>query len=379
MVSTLPRGRTVARVNILQKLRTEKGWRHAALPRKKDGRIKWPAHGRYLIEWRESGRRLREAAGTTPSEALEAQKRKRLDLEAKSSGLEISGIEEEERLPLAGAIQSFLKDIKTFRKKLTHQKYDHILGLFNEHVAPKSDAREITGEDVKRFLAWRKSKGFDPGTTLYTDRVILHNFFGKLGIDNPVKKVPRLPKFRKRPIAYSDEDLKRFFEKCDNRDRAFFSLAVSTGLRRGELQTLHWSDLDLAHRRVHVRAKPQYAFLPKDWEERTVPFSKEVADILKEHPRVKDCPLVFPSPKSHVNFRFMHERCKEIAGLAGLDKAEWHLHRFRDTAATRWLRAGIDVRTVQEWLGHESLATTQKYLEPSKETERQLDAMKLPF
>jgi site-specific recombinase XerD len=88
---------------------------------------------------------------------------------------------------------------------------------------------------------------------------------------------------------------------------------------------------------------------------------------------------VFPSPKSHVNFRFMHERCKEIAGLAGLDKAEWHLHRFRDTAATRWLRAGIDVRTVQEWLGHESLATTQKYLEPSKETERQLDAMKLPF
>jgi site-specific recombinase XerD len=45
---------------------------------------------------------------------------------------------------------------------------------------------------------------------------------------------------------------------------------------------------------------------------------------------------------------------------------------------TRWLRAGIDMRTVQEWL-HESLATTQKYLEPSKETEKQLEAMKLPF
>jgi hypothetical protein len=59
--------------------------------------------------------------------------------------------------------------------------------------------------------------------------------------------------------------------------------------------------------------------------------------------------------------------------------AQWHLHRFRDTAATRWLRAGIDVRTVQAWLGHESLATTQKYLEPSKETEKALEKMRMPF
>ena len=44
----------------------------------------------------------------------------------------------------------------------------------------------VKEQDIKKFLAWRKSKGFDPGTTLYTDRVILHNFFGKLGIENPV-------------------------------------------------------------------------------------------------------------------------------------------------------------------------------------------------
>jgi integrase/recombinase XerD len=191
--------------------------------------------------------------------------------------------------------------------------------------------------------------------------------------------VPRLPKFRKRPVAYPDAELQKFFGKCNDWERAFFALVLATGLRRGELQTLHFSDLDLAGRRVHVRAKPQYAFLPKDWEERTVPFSKEVAEILRAHPRVPNCPLVFPSPKSHLNYRFLHDRCKDIARRAGLDPAEWHLHRFRDTAATRWLRAGIDVRTVQEWLGHESLATTQKYLEPSKETERQLEDMKLPF
>jgi len=39
----------------------------------------------------------------------------------------------------------------------------------------------------------------------------------------------------------------------------------------------------------------------------------------------------------------------------------------------------VDVRMVQAWLGHESLATTQKYLEPSKETEKALEKMKMPF
>jgi integrase len=316
----LPKGAPSARVNITKQIKTAHGWRNVALTRDARHRIKWTAgSGRYIIEWRENGRRQRAAAGVTPAEALEAQKRKRLELGAKESGLELSGAgNEDQSLPLQKAVETFLKDIKTFRKPLTHQKYEYVLELFAEHAAPKSDARDIAPEDIN--LAWRTSKGLDPGTTLYTDRVILHNFFNKLGIDNPVRHVPRLPKFRKRPVACTNAELQKFFARCDDWERAFFSLVLATGLRRGELQTLHWSDLDLAHRRVHVRAKPQYAFLPKDWEERTVPFSKEVAEILRKHPHVPNCPLVFPSPKSHLNYRFLHNRCKEIAARAELDQ-----------------------------------------------------------
>ena len=151
----------MARVNILRQVRTEKGWRNAALPRKQDGRIKWPTRGRYLIEWRDNGRRLRQAAGVTPAEALEAQKRKRLELDARKSGLSVLDPEEKvqaDALPLTAVIDKFLQDIRTFRKPLTYQKYTHILERFAEHAAPKSDARHITAEDVKKFLAWRKSK-----------------------------------------------------------------------------------------------------------------------------------------------------------------------------------------------------------------------------
>ena len=169
----------MARVNITKQVKTQHGWRNVALARDARRRIKWTVgSGRYIIEWRENGRRQRAAAGVAPAEALEAQKRKRLELDAKQSGLEISGLDTEaESLPLQKAVETFLKDIKTFRKPLTHQKYEYVLELFVEHAAPKSDARDIAPEDIKKFLAWRKSKGFDPGTTLYTDRVILHNFF----------------------------------------------------------------------------------------------------------------------------------------------------------------------------------------------------------
>jgi len=247
MVSTFLGSGAVARVNILRRVKTSKGWANVALRRNTEKRIQWPSGGRFLIEWRENGRRLRASAGETPAEALEAQKRKRLQLGAKESGLELSGLEtKDESLPLQKAVEMFLKDIKTCRKPLTHQKYEYVLELFVEYVAPKSDARLVSPEDIKKFLSWRKSKGMDPGTTLYTDRVILHNFFNKLGIENPVRHVPRLLKFRKRPVAYTDAELQKFFAQCDDWERAFFSLALATGLRRGELQTLHWSDLDLA-------------------------------------------------------------------------------------------------------------------------------------
>lgn len=72
-----------------------------------------------------------------------------------------------------------------------------------------------------------------------------------------------------------------------------------------------------------------------------------MAALLRKHQRSKDCPLVFPSPFSPGELSspsFLHDLCKNVAKRAKLDFAAWHLHRFRDTAATRWLRAGIDVR-----------------------------------
>ena len=126
----------MARVNITKQVKTPDGWRNLALPQDARGRIKWSSgsHVRYIIEWRENGRRLGGAAGVTPAEALEAQRRKRFELEAEKTGLTVLD-ETESKFPLAVAVSKFLQDIRTFRKPLTSQKYECILELFSEHVA----------------------------------------------------------------------------------------------------------------------------------------------------------------------------------------------------------------------------------------------------
>jgi len=98
----------VARVNILRRIKTSKGWANVALKRNTKKRIQWPSGGRFLIEWRENGKRLRASAGETPAEALEAQKRKRLELGAKESGLE----EEDASIPLQKAVETLILAIR---------------------------------------------------------------------------------------------------------------------------------------------------------------------------------------------------------------------------------------------------------------------------
>ncbi len=95
------------RVNILQRVKTDSAWRNIGLKRDHPGCLKWPSGGRFLIEWRNNGIRLSEAAGDTPPDALKAQKRKRLELEIDSSGVKLLD-ESEPQFPLTTVIAKFV-------------------------------------------------------------------------------------------------------------------------------------------------------------------------------------------------------------------------------------------------------------------------------
>ena len=86
---------------------------------------------------------------------------------------------------------------------------------------------------------------------------------------------------------------------------------------------------------------------------------------------------MFPSPTGNREQHLL-DRCKEVAKRAGLDAEKFDLKTFRSTYATRMLRAGFDVRTVQHWMGHKSLETTMRYLVPAAEVHARLDQVPIP-
>ena len=58
--------------------------------------------------------------------------------------------------------------------------------------------------------------------------------------------------------------------------------------------------------------------------------------------------------------------CLQGAGTERQECERWFLHKFRATFATMHLQAGVDLRTVQSWLGHKDLASTMRYLKPAR-------------
>ena len=99
-------------------------------------------------------------------------------------------------------------------------------------------------------------------------------------------------------------------------------------------------------------------------------------DLLRDHPQREHCRFVFPSPPGNREWHML-DHCKKIAERAGLDPAKFDLKTFRSTYATRMLRAGFDVRTVQHWMGHRSLETTMRYLAPAVDVRDRLDKVRI--
>jgi len=371
----------VSRVNIVKRIKIDGRWKMFSIPRNAKGNYDWSAlaDGRYYVEWYAGGKRRREGAGMTAAQALEAQRRKRHELEGRDLG--VPGFEKAgetiKKPPLHVVVARYLEQIEALKKPNTHWKYEAVHERFVDFFRERDSIDAISGDDLTRFIvSLKKDHGLASNTILH-NAVIIAQFLKRNG-RNGVTRELSLPE-RITPLVkvYRQEDLARFFAVCSDAERALFATFLLTGFREQEVMYLFWSDVNFELRTVRVTAKPELGLYPKRWEDREVPAPAELLAELRKHTHRPNCRFVFPSPAGNRE-QHMLDHCKAIARRAGLDSTKFDLKTFRSTYATGMLRRGFDVRTVQHWMGHKSLETTMRYLAPATDVHDQVDLVTIP-
>jgi integrase/recombinase XerD len=176
------------------------------------------------------------------------------------------------------------------------------------------------------------------------------------------------PRFvEEEPEVYEREDLDKLFATCDQQEKLWFEFFLMTGMREQEVMHCSWDDINLTRGTVTVRYKPEYGFSPKNYREREIPIPVRLVKELQAFKMKSDktCGLVFPTSGCYPKQNFLDD-LKACAERAKLKKADFWLHKFRATFATWSLWAGVDLRTVQQWLGHSDMGSTMRYLKPSR-------------
>jgi integrase/recombinase XerD len=369
------------RVNILQYIKAPKGWKWEAIPKNpRTGAYLWSKaqSNHFYICWREEKRRHCEKAGSMPSEALEAKRRKELELAGRAFLNKKLPKIATEGVTVDAAVEDFLEFTKNKKRASTLRRYRAVMTHFGAFFKSGTILENITA-DLDAYRDERlKAKG--PHGNLITPRNVnyeiqtIRTFFYYLqkirGIEihNPAASLKKLAVTNVAVDSYEDSELDSFFQACDLEEKAVFKAFYYTGLREQELAHLHWPDVDFRRNLLKVRAKPNHGFIPKNWEERSIPMHAELAGILKALPR-RHPELVFPSfrgkPNGHL-LRMLY-RVVDRAKLPG----RWYLHKFRKTFATKALEKGADIRTVQALLGHKDITTTARYLSTSTDKMRE--------
>lgn len=130
------------------------------------------------------------------------------------------------------------------------------------------------------------------------------------------------PKTNEKKIAiYQPEQLKRFFAACSVDERLLFQLFLFTGFRAMEIRTLTWPDINFRDGTFSVTPKADLLFMPKSYEERSVPVPRSVISSLAVRQKRSKSLLLFSAPQHPTRPGYggnepdghMLERCKEIA------------------------------------------------------------------
>lgn len=256
-----------------------------------------------------------------------------------------------------------------------------------EGLPPESSLDQVDKRAIRGYLAELAAKSGSKRTILRR-LSSLRSFFKylmkeKIIVHNPLDEIesPKLDKTIPSFLTY--EQVMHLFSQPDTttylglRDRCIMELFYSSGLRISELVNLARSDFDSRALSLKVMGKGK--------KQRMVPITQTAADWLN---RYLDHPLRYCDAEGHfaqvdpdaiflnkwgkkITVRSIDRKFEEYLTMSGLS-GRITPHTIRHTIATHWLEKGMDLKTIQVLLGHNSLATTTIYTQVSSRLKKEV-------
>ena len=295
-------------------------------------------------------------------------------------------------------LNSFLDYTATILNKSpnTVKEYNYDLNMFLKYILMHfrmTDAKEmqkvsirdmsidtvakITLDDIHSFLFYLtnnfNSKAATRARKTSSIRVFFNYLCNKKGLieKNPAQNLETPKLDRRIPKYLTLDDSKKLLEavkeseddRNSTRDYAIITLFLNCGMRLSELVGINFKDISFEEQRMTVIGKGN--------KERTIYLNNACMSAIKKYMEVrphdgvpfdsKDA-LFLSERKERISNRTVQYIVKKELQKAGLDTNKYSVHKLRHTAATLMYQYGnVDIRALQELLGHESISTTEIY------------------
>jgi len=315
--------------------------------------------GKWHVDFTAQGKRIRQFGGYTKEQARNTLAKLRIERLDERLGFRKSG--QGERVLFEKFADDFLEDYCKQNKR-SWQRDEFSLNSLKEFF--KGETLQSLGpEKIERFKAKRKVE-VSPAT-VNRELACLKTMFSKAVEWGRTEKNPaaKVKKFRENPgreRILSPEEAQRLIECAGPGIRPVLIVALNTGMRRGEILSLKWADVDFGKSFILISDS-------KSRRSRKVPMNVFVYETLQKLPRTSAEHVFFnPETKSHIKgIRTAFKAACRRAEIKGV-----RLHDLRHTAASKMIEAGADLVTVSKILGHASIQMTMRYAHPTPENMR---------
>jgi integrase len=267
------------------------------------------------------------------------------------------------RRSYAEAEEKFVREHLTTIKPRAAERYGVSLKHLSEHFAGKM-LHQVTRAELSAFETKRRSQGVAPGT-IRRDLACLSSLLTSAEdwewIDEGGNFIPAYLRRRARRGLKEAPPRTRYLTEAEEASllanatepaRSVIALAIDSGLRREELFSLEWHQVDLLRKVIATTT------MTKSGRRRMVPLPARSAQFLSTLPRRLDTVSVLVNPDTGARYVQMNKALKAAMRRAGITGFRWH--DLRRTAGCRWLqRDGKSMAEVSMLLGHSSVTVTE--------------------